>query len=206
MKLIYVMDPLCGWCYGNGANIQKLYEKYKDVLDFEILPAGMWTGANARSQSKPMAQYFKKHDLQIQHATGTAFGEGYFELIENENIILDSEKPSRAIVTIKKLWPEKAVSFTSQVQKARYWHGKDLNLDQTYLIICDELKIERKAFIEAYHSEFIKKTTLDTFELSRQYAYSYPTLLLEKQNKEFIIEQGFAGFESLAESIDDLLN
>lgn len=101
-KLIYVMDPLCGWCYGNITNTQKLYDKYKDELDFEILPAGMWTGANARKQSKQMAQFIKKHDPQVQQTTGTEFGKDYFEFIENEAIVLDSEVPSRTIVSVKK--------------------------------------------------------------------------------------------------------
>ena len=64
-KLIYVMDPLCGWCYGNSANTQHLYDTYKNQIDFEILPAGMWIGENARKQSKPMAQYIKKHDFKV---------------------------------------------------------------------------------------------------------------------------------------------
>ncbi|MFH7018882.1 DsbA family protein [Flavobacterium sp. FlaQc-47] len=205
MKLIYVMDPLCGWCYGNAANTQKLYNKYKEILDFEILPAGMWTGANARKQSKPMAEYIKKHDLQVQHTTGTAFGEAYFKLIENENVILDSEVPSRAIVTVKKLCPEKAVSFAVEVQKARYLHGQDLNLIQTYLKICDDLKLDIEKFAASFDSQFIKNTTLETFETARQYANSYPTLLAEKKNEEFILEQGYASFETIAERIEELL-
>ncbi|WP_243230404.1 DsbA family protein [Flavobacterium pectinovorum] len=205
MKLIYIMDPLCGWCYGNIVNTQKIYNKYKDILDFELLPAGMWTGANTRSQSKAMAQYFKKHDLQVEQTTGTEFGEDYFILIEDENIVLDSELPSRAIVAVKKLWPEKTVSFTAEVQKARYLHGKDLNSNQTYLQICDDLKLDIEQFIEAFHSDFIKKDTLETFEQARQYATSYPTLLLEIKNKKFILEQGYAGFETIVERIEKLI-
>jgi putative protein-disulfide isomerase len=205
MKLIYVMDPLCGWCYGNAANTQKLYNKYKEILDFEILPAGMWTGTNARKQSKPMAEYIKKHDLQVQHTTGTAFGEAYFKLIENEDVILDSEVPSRAIVAVKKLWPEQAVSFAVEVQKARYLYGRDLNIIQTYLKICDDLKLDIEKFIEAFNSEYIKNTTLETFEMAGQYANSYPTLLAEKKNKEFVLEQGYASFETIVNKIEELL-
>lgn len=104
LKLIYVMNPLCGWCYGNYVTTERLYETYHSRIGFEILPAGMWVGTNARKQSKQMAAYIKKHDLQIQHATRTAFGDSYFELIEDENVVLDSEIPSRAIVTVKTLW------------------------------------------------------------------------------------------------------
>jgi len=54
------MDPLCCWCYGNSSNTQKLHEKYKYILDFQLLPAGMWADTNARKQSKQMAGLYQK--------------------------------------------------------------------------------------------------------------------------------------------------
>ena len=205
IKLIYVMDPLCGWCYGNSTNTQKLYDKYKDVLDFEILPAGMWAGTNTRKQSKQMAGYIKKHDLQVQQVTGTSFGENYFSLIEDENIILDSEVPSRAIVTVKKQWAPQAVRFAVEVQKARYWHGKDLNKVETYLDICEDVKLEQAQFLEAFHSGSLKKATQETFLQAQNYASSYPSLLVQKSNKTFVVEQGYASFETIVNEINTLI-
>ena len=206
MKLIYIMDPLCGWCYGNSVNTQKLHEKYKDVLGFEILPAGMWAGANTRMQSKPMAQFIKRHDPQVQQTTGTEFGESYFDFIEKENIVLDSEIPSRAIVSVKKILAMQAIAFAIEVQRARYWYGKDLNLEKTYLSICEDLKIDETQFLEVFHSEALKKETLDTFSLAQQYASSYPTLLAEKEGQYYILEQGYASFESIDAHIVQLIN
>lgn len=203
-KLIYVMDPLCGWCYGNSTNTQKLFDKYKDVLDFEIFPAGMWTGANARKQSKQMAQFIKKHDPQVQQTTGTEFGKAYFECIENEEIILDSEVPSRAIVTVKKLWATQAIPFAVEVQKARYWYGKDLNEDETYLSICEKLGLDKAGFLQAFHSETIKKETQETFASAQQYANSYPTLLAENEGQYYVLEQGYASFETIVNRIDEI--
>lgn len=111
MKLIYVMDPLCGWCYGNYKNTLQTAERYNGQIDFELIPAGMWAGHNVRRQSKQMAGYFIKHDQQIASLTGTVFGEAYFQLIHQEEVLLDSEIPSRAIVTVQQFWPEKKCGF-----------------------------------------------------------------------------------------------
>ena len=202
--LIYVMDPLCGWCYGNSINTQKLYDKYKEVLDFEILPAGMWIGKNTRKQSKPMAQFIKKHDLQVQQVTGTTFGEDYFAFIEDEAIVLDSEVPSRAIVTVKKIWATQAVPFAIEVQKARYWYGKDLNVDETYLSICDKLGLDKEAFMKEFHSEGLRVETQEFFALAQQYAGSYPTLLAKNQGEIHVLEQGYTSFETIVKQIDSL--
>lgn len=206
IKLIYIMDPLCGWCYGNSTNTKKLHDKYKKELDFEILPAGMWVGDNARQQSKQMAQFIKKHDPQVQQTTGTEFGDAYFEFIENESILLDSEVPSRAIVTVKKSWPSQSVPFTIEVQKARYWYGKDLNKDETYSSICENLGLDKTQFLNTFHSEAIKKETRETFALAQKYASSYPTLLAEKNGKLYVLEQGYASFENIFKQIDQLVN
>lgn len=205
MKLIYVMDPLCGWCYGNTANTQKVYEKYMHIYDFEILPAGMWVGANARKQTKQMADFIKRHDPQVQQATGTEFGSDYFKFIENENVLLDSEVPSRAIVTVKKLWPALSVIFTAEVQKARYWFGKDLNEDATYLDICEGLKLDKEKFLGAFHSELLKQETMTTFALAHQYAHSYPALLAETEGEVFVLEQGYASFEQIVNRINKVI-
>lgn len=112
MKIIHIMDPLCGWCYGNTENTVKLYQKYKYRLDFEIIPAGMWTGSNVRKQSPQMVNFFLKHDAVVAARTGAAFGKEYAALLEQE-IDRDSEAPSLAIVTVKKIAPELVVPLIS---------------------------------------------------------------------------------------------
>jgi putative protein-disulfide isomerase len=201
MKLIYIMDPLCGWCYGNAETIQRLHDAYKTEMPIEILPAGMWTGANARMQSKAMAAYIKKHDLHIQQQTGTPFGMEYFKFIEDENIVLDSEIPSRAIVTVQNISPENAIPFALAVQKARYYYGYDLNLTATYERICEALKMNTSLFLTAFYSTEIKEKTQQSFATAQRNASSYPTLLLENNGSTLMLEQGYANYEAIVEKI-----
>lgn len=199
------MDPLCGWCYGNSDNMLKLYNQYKNDLDFEILSGGMWTGSNVRKQSPQMVSFFLKHDDAVAERTGIIFGEGYFELLKQE-IVLDSEIPSRAMVSVKTIAPEQTVPFMVAVQKARYYWGKDLNLDATYLEICESLDIDSQQFLKAFHSEEIEQATLQNFNEAVQYAQSFPTMLVEKEGKYTIIEQGYAPFTELEKHIELLKN
>lgn len=201
MKIIYIMDPLCGWCYGNSDNILKLYDQYKNDLAFDIIPGGMWTGSNIRKQSPQMVNFFLKHDNVVAERTGTTFGEGYFKLLKEE-IALDSEIPSRAMVTVKTMAPEQTVPFMVAVQKARYYWGKDLNLDATYMEICENLGIDPQQFLEVFYSEDMKQATLQNFHEAAQYAQSFPTMLVEKDGKYTIIEQGYASFTELEKRIE----
>jgi putative protein-disulfide isomerase len=196
------MDPLCGWCYGNTDNTEKLYAEFRDKIEFEILPAGMWVGNRTMKQDKDMANYFVKGDKQIAQLTGTQFGNAYFELLQNESIVLDSEVPSRAIVSVKNISPDKAIPFTIEVQRARYAYGKDLNNVQTYTSICESLHIDTGVFLAKFSSEEIKKQTQETFLKASRFATSYPSLLMEKEGKYYMVEQGYAPYAKIEEIIN----
>lgn len=205
MKLIYVMDPLCGWCYGNYRNTLQTAERYKDSIPFEIIPGGMWAGQNVRKQSKQMAAYFIKHDQQIASLTGTAFGAAYFKFISQDEVVLDSEIPSRAIVTVQQFWPEKNVAFAAAVQKERYFYGKDLNLDLTYQEMLDSLGIEKDLFFKHFHSPEMKAATQEAFAKAADYAMSYPSLLLDTGSEMLLIEQGYSSLEEIFSRIETSL-
>lgn len=38
MKLLYIMDPLCGWCYGNSENMLRLEQELTDQISIDVMP------------------------------------------------------------------------------------------------------------------------------------------------------------------------
>ena len=44
MKILYIMDPYCKWCYATSDAIQQLYDTLEGKLPFEVIPAGMLAG------------------------------------------------------------------------------------------------------------------------------------------------------------------
>ncbi len=200
------MDPICGWCYGNIENTKALYNDFKDKVEFEVLPGGMWSGSNTRVQSVQMMNYFLKHDGTITQTTGVEFGKGYIDFITNRHdVVLDSEIPSRAIVTVSQIAPELIVPFTMEILKARYFYGKDFNLDETYSDILAELNIDEKLFFESFKSDELRNATQDAFRKSANYAKKYPTLLIENDGKRYLLEQGYATYEEIKEKVSQLL-
>ena len=202
MKIIYVMDPICGWCYGNIDNTMNLFNDFKDRVAFEVLPGGMWSGSNTRIQSVSMMNYFLKHDAVITERTGIQFGEAYIDFIRNRHdVVLDSEVPSRAIVTINKIAPHLTVPFTVEILRARYFYGKDLNLDETYSVALANLHIDEKQFFYSFNTDELKTATQHTFRKAASYARSYPTMLAEKDGQVYLLEQGYATYEELKNRI-----
>ena len=69
-KIYYVMDTMCGWCYGFSDVINQVHEKYKNDLDFTILPAGMWIDENVKTMDGNLSHFMKTHNVTITKLTG----------------------------------------------------------------------------------------------------------------------------------------
>ncbi len=182
--LLYIMDPYCGWCYANSKNIVELSKKYS----IEIIPAGMWSGANART-GHDVREFITKGSRIVTAKTGVQFTSMYFDLLE-KNTKLDSEIPSRAINVIKKIQPQLQIEFTHQIQKAHYFDGKDLNILQTYHDICEKLKIDFNTF----HKELENQDNIDEtqYEFNRAYqlARKYPSMIAVSENGDIELIEG----------------
>ena len=206
MKIVYVMDPICGWCYGNINNTADMFDEFKDRVEFEVLPGGMWSGNNVRVQSEHMVNYFLKHDAVITDRTGVQFGTAYLDFIKNRNdVVLNSEIPSRAIVTVNKIAHNQIIPFTVEVLKARYLYGNDLNKDDTYAKILTELGIGQAVFFDLFKTDELSNATQSTFMKAARYARSYPTILAEKDGQAYVLEQGYVSYEELRNRISQLL-
>lgn len=200
------MDPICGWCYGNLENTTNLYNDFKDNVEFEILPGGLWTGENAKVQSPDMINYISSNDARIVQLTGMKFGEKYLEFIKTRpDVVLDSEVPSRVIVTASKIASEQTMIFMSEVLKARYVFGKDLNLDETYRDIVKALDIDEDLFFDYFKSQGAIDATSATFSEAAKYAQSYPTIVASKGEKFYLLEQGYTPYVELKENVTHLL-
>ena len=198
-KIYYVMDTMCGWCYGSSDVITKIQEKYKDVYDFNLLPGGMWTGDNVKKMSSGLRDFIKGHNVEIEKLTGKSFGEAYNKnVLEGNSIILDSFPGAKAVVTIQKIKKEVAFSFLKEIQDAFFVYGKDMNGLEVYTEIAKSFNISSEEFVKEFNSEDIRQETFKCFDKANSMgATTFPTIISVGGNKVTIKSQGFSSFDDL---------
>jgi len=197
-KIYYVMDTMCGWCYGSSDVITKIQEKYKDVYDFNLLPGGMWTGDNVKKISTELRNYVKGHNVEIEKLTGKSFGEGYKNVLEGPSIVLDSFPGAKAVVVIRKLKKEVAFSFLKKIQDSFFVDGKDMNSLEVYTKIAESFNISSEEFEKEYNSEDIRQETFKCFDMANiMGAEVFPTVIAVEGDKATIKAQGYNSFEDL---------
>ncbi|KXX71879.1 DsbA family protein [Flammeovirga sp. SJP92] len=186
MKIIYIMDPQCGWCYGNSKNIQKVYDAYKDEIQFEFLVGGMWIGEQAPKGGTQTYQFMKQHSPVMEQKTGALVSTEFYELAQDETYTFSSFEPALAITWIKKNAPEKTLAFISELQKAQFYFGQRFDDFKTYLTLLKNLDIDITKFMDSWGAEEDQKDTITEINKARHLAKGFPSLVLEKTGGEII--------------------
>ena len=208
--IYYCYDAYCGWCYGFSPVVKRLAEDLKDVVSFEVLSGGMIPADNPRHISV-MADYISKAYQRVEELAGVKFGEDYLWHIFNpdkSDWYPHSEKAAIALCIFKEIFPEKQVEFTTDLQLALHFEGRDLTDDEAYRHLIGKYGINDIEFYKKLHSEEYREKAHYEFALCRQLQVTaFPVLLLQaEQTKFFLISRGYTHFDDVKARIDRILN
>ncbi|QBQ63570.1 disulfide bond formation protein DsbA [Actinobacillus indolicus] len=146
MKIYYLFDPLCGWCYGASATLQKLNEIYPLTL----MPTGLFY-QSGRKMDADFARYAWSNDQRIEKLTGQPFSQAYLENVLQGQGEFNSANCLQALTVVQQIAPEKELAVLSALQTTRYVDGLDnadfsvieqvlhkLNLSQAVPLLCEQ--------------------------------------------------------------------
>ncbi|HIU63609.1 MAG TPA: DsbA family protein [Candidatus Avacidaminococcus intestinavium] len=205
-SLYYVMDPMCGWCYGISEVIGKIYDKYKEQMDFVILPGGMLIDQNIRTVTPEFAQFMQQNITQITKLTGQKFGANFEHNVLNHPATLDSLPGSKAITLMLKLNPTQALNYVKKVYHAFYVEGLDTNNWELYATLAEEFGITREDFKKAYCSPELETKTRAGFKQAQKLNVdTYPTIIALKNDQAHILAKGYMPFAELDELVSKYL-
>lgn len=204
--LIYVFDPLCGWCYGFSSTIIKIFNEYKDKLEFEVISGGMITGDRV-GPLKEKAPYIKEAYKVVEQRTGVKFGEKYVnDVLEKGDAIQDSLPGSQLMAAFKDLKPEKALLFAADLQKAIYSEGVHPDDYEGLVNAMDDYGLDKEKFVDIAQSENSKQRALQEFELSSRLGVrGFPTVFIMNDNQLKTIANGAENYSNVKSKIDEIL-
>lgn len=206
-KLIYILDPHCGWCYGNTNNIVSLREHFAETFDFELLVGGMWLGKRAPFGGEQLHRFISTHAPRLSETTGMTVGKAYYVLTSNPNYQFSSLEASAAVTTVKAIEADKAFPFMHEVFKSLFQEGKRYDQPGTYLPILDKLGIAREAFLSSWMSEANLITTHEEFRKAQTMASGFPTLCIQIGGERPIkITSGYFHLDAMMKHLASIAN
>ncbi|GGI20478.1 DsbA family protein [Oxalicibacterium faecigallinarum] len=209
MKLVYVADPMCSWCYGFGKEMTQLMLLRPD-LDLEIVVGGLRAGATDVLDDEGK-QFRLTHWRRVEALSGLPFNrEG---LIARKNFVYDTEPICRAVVAARLIAPEiDLLAVFRALQTAFYVDAVDTT-DGRVLARFGSEAMSRLGFptdISFFYKVWsdVKTIAATKSDFSRAKALgvrSFPTLLLENAGEMRVISPGYAQVNEVVLSLDAAL-
>ncbi|MBG8552699.1 DsbA family protein [Hymenobacter guriensis] len=205
-ELLYLFDPLCGWCYGMTPVVQQLQQHLAGRLHVTILSGGMITGAEAGPIGE-MRPFISQAMQQITQVTGATFGLAFQAVGEAGEQVQDSEPPSRALAVFRQLDErEQAVNFAHAVQHAWFAEGQDLNEVTTYRPLVEKLGVSWLEFVSRWELPASKQAVQQEFEaVARIGVQGFPMCILRIGSQGYVLARGYQPYATLLNGVEQAL-
>ena len=208
MKVVYVYDAHCSWCFAFSDVIKQLEEKYKEVFDFEVLSGGMVIGDKIGDLSKTIdpKQLLPVYE-RITTMTGAKFGEKYLDKIRSGKYYANSVTPAIALSVFKSYGNPREIEFAHSLQSKMFQEAKAVNDDDLYRSVAIDFGIDGEEFLAKMKEESFETAARYEFALSRQLEVTaYPQVLVQATEKQFyLISKGYTDFPSLETQIQSVM-
>lgn len=209
LRLLYIYDALCGWCYGSSPVIGKLHDAYKERLAFDVR-SGIMVPPEHAQPIAAKAAYIAQAYKTVEEYTGVTFGEAYLQHIfhpESSPWVEESLTPATALCLLKAGDSRQAFHFASAIQNAHMAEGKDLSDAETYRPLAESIGLEWEDFRTKLASEEWRETAQYEAALVRQLGVTgFPAVVVQvSEDKFYLIARGYTPYEDLSARLAHVL-
>ena len=153
MKLLYIMDPMCSWCYGFQPELAQFLASNPSAEVDWIL------GGLAPDTKQPMDHSLRgtiaAYWYQIEKQTQVTFNHDFWAL----NTPYRSTYPAcRAVIAAQTLLGRGAEKMVQAIQSAYYQQAQNPSLNDTLLACAQSIGLEEHVFSAALSSAEIEQT------------------------------------------------
>lgn len=199
MRFLYVMDPMCSWCWAFSPVIDQLRDNYPDV------PLDTIMGGLAPDSDEPMPQ-----DLQqmisatwhrIEEQTGARFNHQFWQNCAPRR----STYPAcRAVISAEQLQADSSTTMISAIQRAYYLQAKNPSDADTLIQLAEDIGLKRSSFTEQLYSQETEQILQKHLALAAQIgAHGFPSLYVATPNNRLIpISLGYSDWSQVQQNLE----
>lgn len=195
-RLLYVMDPMCSWCWGFAPVAEALVQQAQAAgVELHLVAGGLRTGSGAALEPTTR-RYILEHWQAVHKFTGQPF---LFEGALPEGFVYDTEPACRAMVAARSLDPHMAWDLVKFIQKAFYIEGRDVTKASVLVELAEQAGLPRIVFAEAFDSAQQLTATAADFSWVQDLGITgFPTLLAERDGQKALLTNGYQSLDELS--------
>lgn len=193
-RLIYLMDPMCSWCWG--------FEPVISALIAQAAAAGVpthWLAGGLRSEQNPIDSAARVRYLGYWQAVNATTGQ-LFDFAKGlpEGMSYNTEPACRALVTARTLDPDTVQSLVRRIQQAFYREGQDVTCAALLRQLAGAVGLSESAFAELFDSPQLRIATAEDARWAQNLGISgFPTVLAQSPEGLALLTNGYQSLSEL---------
>ncbi|TQF70060.1 DsbA family protein [Pseudoalteromonas luteoviolacea] len=201
MRFIYVMDPMCGWCYGFQPELEEFLERHSDIEVDWIM------GGLAPDTNQPMEQSLREtissYWYQIEERTKVAFNHDYWAL---NTPYRSTYLACRAVIVSQSLSVNSAQKMVEAIQSAYYQQAKNPSLEETLIECASSIGLDADTFKHALSSNETENVFQQHLDLARRLNVSgFPALFyVNDLNHAYPLTLGYCQAKELEQRFEQV--
>lgn len=201
MKLLYIADPMCSWCYGFGPQLRALLGELPGT-PVEVVMGGL-RPFNREPMSERFRAMLREHWTHVHEASGLPLAPAALEI---GGFVYDTEPACRAVVTVRSMDPARVLDFLAAVQTAFYRDIRDVTRANVLADIAAECGLPRESFLQALESGEMRDATREDFATSQRLGVGgFPTLAAGIRDQLYLVSSGFSMAGVLRERLAEIV-
>ena len=188
-EVIFVVDPMCSWCWGFAPIMEQLRETQSDRYGFSLVMGGLRTKGDM-DWDETAKEYLKGHWEQVEKRTGQPFSNILFE---KEDFEYDTYPACKAVVAVRELWgDEKSFDYLHRIQKAFYAEGRDITKLDVLSELLEETSENIKHFRDFYQTARAEILMQHDFSKARSMgANAFPSIVIIDEDGHMVCQKGY---------------
>jgi putative protein-disulfide isomerase len=198
MKILYVYDALCGWCYGFSPVMKQLMEEHGHQIQLEVISGGLRIDDRVGTINE-VAPYIKTAYRDVEKAAGVKFGEGFIKgPLASGNVRMNSLPPARALAIFRQKFPEQSLTFAARLHEGIYGEGIATEDLHHYARFAAELGYTDTNFSLLMEDPVSEQWARKDFERAAMLGVrGYPAVLKEENGRWVMVVNGFVPYPRL---------
>ncbi|MGE8498695.1 MAG: DsbA family protein [Pseudomonas sp.] len=193
-RLLYVMDPMCSWCWGFAPVLASLAEQAAAAGVSTHLIVGGLRRDRVAIDAAARVRYLGYWQA-VNASTGQLFN---FEEGLPEGLVYDTEPACRALVTARHLDIESVRPLAERIQEAFYTEGRDVTQASVLVELAEQAGLPRIEFAGAFDSAEQHVATAADFTWVQDLGIAgFPTLLAERDGQLALLTNGYQPLSAL---------
>jgi putative protein-disulfide isomerase len=188
-ECIFVVDPMCSWCWGFAPVMERMRGLYSNEVAFSLVLGGL-RGKGEMVWNEEAKNYLRTHWQQVSQRTGQLFDE---TILDKEQFVYDTHPACRAVVAVRELMGrDAAFVYLHKIQEAFYTQGIDITNVRLLQGYYEQLFGNSAKFAYFYLSERGESLMVHDFAKARSMgATVFPSVVLIDEEGHMVCQKGY---------------